>query len=463
VEPTGTPFGYPRRNAFRQPVLEQQLRDNLTQYPSVTARYGWHLTQFTDLGGGVRLDLTDPAGEHHPVSCDFLVGCDGASSFVRERLGITLGGTTFDERWLIVDLENSHNTDKHTKVFCDIRRPCITLPGPHNTRRYEFKLLANEQDADLLAPDTVADLLAAHGADPAATIRRKVVYHFHARVADRWSRGRVFLAGDAAHLTPPFAGQGMNSGIRDAHNLAWKLASVLRGQAGPGLLDTYPQERRDHVWAMIRLALRMGKVMSPPSRAAGLATRAAFTALRLWQPASDYVLQMKYKPKPRFTEGFLLPGKTAPALIGRLFPQPRVRIAGGVVLLDEVLGQEFCLLARTVDPAAVFAMLRQPVWDALGAHRVAIMPCEATMPIPPGITAAVELDAAFATALGKDADAILLLRPDHYVAAAFTPAEAEAAAAAVQRLLAATWPQPGLAAPIAARPKPKVPEPVGQG
>jgi 3-(3-hydroxy-phenyl)propionate hydroxylase len=440
VEPTGTPYGYPRRNAFRQPILEQQLRDNFSLFPAATALFGWHLKSFTDEPDHVRLELIDPKGRRREITCDYLVGCDGASSTVREALGVTLGGTSFDERWLIVDLENSDNPDKHTKVFCDIRRPCITLPGPHRTRRFEFKLLPGERDADLLDPARVAHLLATHGADPAAQIRRQVVYHFHARVADRWSVGRVFLAGDAAHLTPPFAGQGMNSGIRDAHNLAWKLAAVVGGRIGPRLLDTYVQERRDHVWAMIRLALRMGKVMGPPSRLAGFATRAALTALRIWPPASDFFLQMKYKPKPRFTDGFLLAaGTTAAELVGRLFPQPAVRTADGrTVLLDDVLGQGFCLLTRSETPTAAFAGLQHPVWNALAAHRVAILPAGYTHPSAPGITTVTEMDDAIRLALSTHPDAILLLRPDHYVAAAFTPAGADRAAEKMSELLAAT-------------------------
>ena len=438
VEPTGTPFGYPRRNAFRQPVLEQQLRANLARWSSVETRFGCTLAEFEDTGEAVRLDL---GGER--VTCDYLVGCDGASSRVRQQLGITLGGTTFDERWLIVDLDNSNNDVTHTKVFCDVRRPCITLPGPHQTRRFEFKLHPDEREEDLLSPATVSELLATHGADPAATIRRQVVYHFHARVADRWSHGRVFLAGDAAHLTPPFAGQGMNSGIRDAQNLAWKLASVAQGVAGPGLLDSYTIERRDHVWAMIRLALRMGRIMSPRTRLAGWATRLAFTALRVWPPARDYVLQMKYKPKPHFAAGFVLArGAFRPELVGRLFPQPEVIRADGTrVLLDEVLGHSFCLLARS---AAVLDALDHRVWDELEVARVAVVQPSSASPTPvPGIEIITAADGAFA---GLN-DAVLLLRPDHYVAAAFAPAMADQAARDVQALLAATWPNP---VPVAA-------------
>ena len=264
VEPAGLPYGYPRRNAFRQPILEGQLKEALGRFPSIPTLYGWRMDRYEASADRVTLHLLGLGDEGRQVTCDYLVGCDGAASPVREQQGVQLAGTTFDERWLILDLENNENTTKHTEVFCDRRRPCITLPGPDRTRRYEFKLLPGETDADMLDPAMVAHLLSTHGADCDATLRRKVVYRFHARVAPRWSFGRVFLAGDAAHLTPPFAGQGMNSGIRDAQNLAWKLAAVLGGQAGPGLLDTYEQERRDHIWQMIGLALRMGRVMSPP-------------------------------------------------------------------------------------------------------------------------------------------------------------------------------------------------------
>ena len=126
-----------------------------------------------------------------------------------------------------------------------------------------------EQDADVLAQDNVTALLRMYGTDDKAVLRRKVVYTFHARMADRWRADRVFFAGDAAHLTPPFAGQGMNSGVRDAHNLAWKLAAVVAGRLGDRLLDTYEAERRDHAAEMIQLAIRMGYVMMPRGRRAG--------------------------------------------------------------------------------------------------------------------------------------------------------------------------------------------------
>ena len=426
VEPTGRPYGYPKRNAFRQPVLEAQLRAALGRFPHVRALFGWTLDGH-EAADGVTLRISR-AGETRTVEAAFLVGCDGAASSVREAQGVQLEGTTFDERWLIVDLENHETATKHTKVFCDRRRPCITLPGPDRTRRYEFKLLPGETDADLLAPAMVERLLRTHGGDPGARIVRKVVYRFHARVAPRWRFGPVLLAGDAAHLTPPFAGQGMNSGVRDAHNLAWKLHAVLRGLAGPGLLDSYEAERRDHVWQMIALALRMGRVMSPPSWLEGLLTQTGLLALKLVPQASTYVAQMKFKPPPRFHQGFLLPdGRGRQSLVGRLLPQPRVRTPDGTeMLLDEALGAGFTLLLRSADPARDAARLRQPVWDKLGACLVVLGP------------GALEPLEAIPLAEGE----AVLLRPDHYVAATVPLGSADRVARTVEELLARTWRAP---------------------
>ncbi len=441
VEPTGRPYGYPRRNAFRQPILERQLKDALARFDGVDTLYGWRLGYYEQSPDRVTLNLIGPADEKRQVACDYLVGCDGAASRVREQQGIKLEGTTFDERWLIVDLENNENTTKHTAVFCDKRRPCITLPGPDRTRRFEFKLLPGEKDEDLLDPAVVERLLRMHGADPDATLRRKVVYRFHARVAPRWSVGRVFFAGDAAHLTPPFAGQGMNSGIRDVHNLAWKLAAVLDRRTGPGLLKTYEQERKDHIWQMVHLALRMGRVMSPSSWLRGFLTQSGFLALNVWPPARDYVAQMKYKPPPRFNAGFLIPdGKDRRTLVGCLLPQPMVRtVEGREVLLDEVLGTRFVLLLRTRRPAEDFARFSQPVWDALGVARVALLPAGSPVAAVDGVEMAAEANDALDTALANYHGHALLLRPDHYVAAAIPLNDVDGMSRAAAALLAATW------------------------
>lgn len=439
VLPTEVIYGYPRRNAFRQPVLEAQLREGLDRFAQVETRFGWTLEGFAEDATGVTVRLTGADGEISALRCDYLVGCDGAASKVRTDLGLQLEGETFAEKWLIVDLENSPTPGRDTVVFCDVRRPCIALPGPDATRRFEFKLLPGETPEMILEPAVVDRLLADHGAAPGSFIRRKTVYTFHARLAPTWQVGRAFLAGDACHLTPPFAGQGMNSGIRDAHNLAWKLAAVVSGRLGPGVLDTYQGERRDHVGEMITLALRMGRIMGPPSPLVGWATQSFFRLLKVWPAARDYFAQMKYKPKPRFEHGFQLRGHGAvDGLVGRLLPQPKVRTADrGEVLLDTLLGEGFSLLAVSDHPDRMIAATGQEVWDRLGARRVVVTRDQALQRLGAQI---VSGDAE--RLVGKPlagADLVLLVRPDRYVAAAFVPEEAAAVAEALEALMGATW------------------------
>ncbi len=364
-------YGYPRRSAFRQPSLEAVLREGLARYPSVEVRFNTEMTAFENTADGVLVHLrrTGPGGESgagesgsqessgqesgggessgdsNAVRARYMAACDGGRSAVREALGVVLSGSTYDERWLIVDLEGSQDTYRHTLVYCDPSRPALALPGPENTRRYEFMTLPGDRDEDLLDEATIRRMLARHsGADAGLKIARKVIYHFHARIADRWRVGRVFLAGDAAHLSPPFAGQGMNSGLRDAHNLGWKLAAVARGDLGESLLDSYQSERRPHAWALIQMAITMGHVMMPRSWLNAFLVQNGLRLLA-WIPAArDYVMQMKYKPKPQFTIGFMA-GEAGAALRGRMFVQPRVeRPDGSEVLLDELIGPGFALI-----------------------------------------------------------------------------------------------------------------------
>ncbi len=419
VQPTEQPFGFPRRSAFRQPILERQLRDALSRFPHVTAKFRNELTSFEQASDGIMLHVRDPWGGAFELTCDYLAACDGASSQVRRALGIDMSGSTFRERWLIVDLENSPSASPHTKVFSNPKRPCIALPGPDNTRRYEFMLHDGETDAKMLAPGMIAHLMRTHEAAPQSRILRTVVYTFHARLAEQWGKGRVFLAGDAAHLMPPFAGQGMNSGLRDANNLAWKLAAVVHGRLGPGLLDSYERERRDHAGSMIKFALNMGRVLAPPNAIAAWAIENAFRAMSLFPKARDYIAQMKFKPPPRFTEGFIVPdGEGARhTLVGRLFPQPRV----GGTLFDETLGPGFSLVVRSTRADQVLPMLAGEPWSKLDARCV-------TMPLDAG-----------GLRLSRFNDHVFLLRPDRYVAACMKVDELELGAAKVEALVTGTF------------------------
>jgi 3-(3-hydroxy-phenyl)propionate hydroxylase len=443
VKPTTLEYGYPRRNAFRQPVLELILRDKLSRYVNATIWFETELVEFAQSEEAVTARVRWH-GEIVELTCDYVVGCDGARSFVRQSLGIEMHGSTFRERWLIIDLEQTTDLTRDTNVYCNPMRPCLSLPGPNGTRRFEFMLHDGEQDDDVLAPNNVAALLRLYGTDDRAVLRRKVVYTFHARMADRWRAGRIFLAGDAAHLTPPFAGQGMNSGVRDAHNLAWKLAAVVSGQLGDALLDSYDTERRDHAAEMIQLAIRMGQVMMPRGRAQALVFQTFFRALALYPAARSYFAEMKYKPKPRFNRGFLLAPKSGlkESLVGKLFPQALVMTGAGFALLDDVLGDGFALIAPPGTPPQMLADLRPSEVGKLPIRSVAVLDREDASPVEAPTVAARDLRGDLAQLLSGHSAGVYLLRPDRYVAAFFPIEEIQSAPDEIATLIRGTWPLP---------------------
>jgi len=442
VHPTTREFGYPRRNAFHQTVLEDQLRCGVERFPNVQLLFRHELIEFEQAGEHVdmRVDALDGGGR--AIRGRYLIACDGARSTVRAQLGIPMSGHTYRERWLIIDIEGTRDAYRHTRVMCDPARPGITLPGPDGTRRFEFRLTAGETEEDMLREQVVRALMRQVGPDGDATIRRKVVYAFHARMAARWRQGRVFLAGDAAHLSPPFAGQGLNSGIRDGHNLAWKIAAVLQGRVGEGVLDSYETERQPHAWALILMAVRMGRVFMPPSPAVAWATRTAFRLAGLYPPLGDYVSQMKYKPEPRFVSGLFVPDgrKAHKTKTGRLFPQPALETADGhAALLDDVLQGQFALIAYGPDPTGLLESMDDPILDRLGTVRVGIVPASAPAFVAaPGTHLLRDGTGAVGAYFAGTGDDLALLRPDRYVMAVASSAAARAVMEELRALIRAT-------------------------
>lgn len=414
VMPQSRDYGFDKRNAFEQPQLEAVLREGLSRFPNVTAQFETEVVGQDQDDAGVTVTFDDGT----TARAAYVIAADGGRSPMRERLDIPMDGSTYEEPWLIVDLASTENSGRHTEVFCNPERSCISLPGPNGIRRYEFKLNKGEDREACVAEPFVRDLLGAVGSDRDCPFRRVQVYTFHARLAQRWRIGRIMLAGDAAHLTPPFAGQGMNSGLRDAHNLAWKLDEVLRG-ADPVLLDTYEVERRPHAQSMIDLALRMGQVMMPTNAWQGRLVRAGFRVLSIWPPARDYFAQMKYKPKPRFLQGLVWPNDTAAnkAITGQLIPQPIIESTDRTrVLMDMVLPDTPVVLIHDADPhrldADVLAKLQ-----AVGAHIVGLTP-EGVNPRDGAFP--VYRDASSLFAMAPRAACLghaILLRRDRYVAA----------------------------------------------
>ena len=208
-------------------------------------------------------------------------------------------------------------------------------------------------------------------------IERKAVYRFHARCCNRFSKGRVFLAGDAAHITPPFVGQGLVAGLRDGANLAWKLAWVLHGQAAPSILDTYDAERRPHAQAMINLAKLMGRLVMPRNKVAAFFIHGMMRTLALTPASRKYFEQLDIKPKNIFKRGLFVQHRRGDKLIrGSLFPQAWVRnTQQQIQLSDDALGHNLTLVGFGVDPLALLSAAEVLSWTKMGGHFLQIGPC----------------------------------------------------------------------------------------
>ncbi|HKY65180.1 MAG TPA: bifunctional 3-(3-hydroxy-phenyl)propionate/3-hydroxycinnamic acid hydroxylase, partial [Acidimicrobiales bacterium] len=261
------PSGWPDANMFWQPALERLIEGAAGALPSVEVRRGRRVVGLDDHGDGAGVTvMTEPTGGGPVEGIDarFVVGCDGANSTVRDLVGGTVTDLGFFYDWLILDviLHEPRVFDPVNLQICEPARPTTVVSGGPGRRRWEFMRLPGETVSELDDEVRAWELLAPWGVFPdGAVLERHAVYRFQAQWADRWRTGNVLLAGDAAHLMPPFAGQGMCSGLRDAANVAWKLDLVLAGRAGADLLDAYEVERRDNVRAVIDLSMELGKVI----------------------------------------------------------------------------------------------------------------------------------------------------------------------------------------------------------
>lgn len=340
ASPSGWASGY----MFNQPGLEHALRSKLARSSRAEILLGERFERLAQDGAGVDAVVAGPAGERR-YRCRYLIGCDGARSAVREAIGSGLSSYDFDEPWLVVDavVKESHRLPAVNLQICDPARPttCVLMgPGRH---RWEFMMLPGETAEEVLREDFIHGLLARWDVGGAIAIDRKAVYRFHGLVAERWRSGRVLLAGDSAHQTPPFAGQGMCAGLRDAANLSWKLKAVVRDGAGEALLDTYQAEREPNVRAYIELAIAMGRIVCTLDPAAAAdRDRRMLAALAEGRPA------LPPATPPPMAAGVVMAETPA---AGTLFPQPWSGAGADTLRLDDVLGDGAWLITAA-QPAA---------------------------------------------------------------------------------------------------------------
>jgi 3-(3-hydroxy-phenyl)propionate hydroxylase len=361
------PGGWPAANMIHQPGVEAELRKVLDGLPEAELHNRWEMTAFTDDGDGVTATLATPDGER-TVRARYLVGADGARSPVREACGIHFDDLNFEEPWLVVDVL----VDDYSKLptanlqICNPERPTTCVLMGEGRHRWEFMIKPGET-AEQVSDDTFIDkLLEPWNVKGAVRLERKAVYTFRARIAAEWRKGRVLLAGDAAHQTPPFAGQGMCSGLRDAHNLAWKLAAVIQGKAGDALLDSYQVERAPNLRATIDMAIMMGKTVCITSKWGAFVRDCKFKLARMLGKLPDG--PPSYPP---ISAGTILAGSPG---AGSYFPQS---LAADGSKLDDVLGRSHWLIARadlTSPKLAPFAKQITTWLDKQSADAVLVRP-----------------------------------------------------------------------------------------
>jgi 2-polyprenyl-6-methoxyphenol hydroxylase-like FAD-dependent oxidoreductase len=391
--------GWPEGNMFAQPELERLLDTRLRSLPCVEVHRGREAVGLDGSATAVDLIVREAAGVRRRIQARYVVGCDGANSFVREHLGIGVTDLGFFFDWLIVDLipHQRRRWEPLNWQLCDPARPTTVVSGGPGRRRWEFMRLPGETIEDLNSERTAWQLLEPWGmTSQNATLERHAVYRFQARWVDRWRAGRVLLAGDAAHQMPPFAGQGMCAGIRDAANLAWKLDLVLRGLAGEALLDTYASERIPQVRAVINFSIELGKVICVADPAEAAARDAAMIA------GAKQTGPQPPLPAPAIGPGLLLDGDPH---AGQLFLQGVVRKGGITGRFDELVGRGWTLLATAGDPSAHLAPELQAYLASLGGL------CAQVGPNGP----VQDVNGSYSKWLADHGTAVVLQRPDFHV------------------------------------------------
>jgi 3-(3-hydroxy-phenyl)propionate hydroxylase len=388
---------------FDQPELEALLRELVSGREEIDVFLGHEVTSIEQTADDVGLRTTpaeggEPSAGGKPLAlrAEWVLGCDGASSFVRRTLGIEWQSLGYDQDWLVVDVVQSPEADLPRVLMqvCDPKRLTTYVCVKDPNRRWEFQLLEGETREEMERPESIHALLADWVPREHYEIRRAVVYQFHAATAERWRSGRIFLAGDAAHQTPPFLGQGLNAGLRDAANLAWKIPLVQAGVCDESLLDSYEAERDAHARDLVEWAVAIGQLMETlAAREAGLPDP---------HPSADQSAGYgQGRTAPPLRGGVLVEAQVESGRpVGVLLAQPTVRGPdGGAVMLDELLGSGFAVVARKESDLRIGDAGRA-VLQRIGATAVSFEELEVTR--------------GFMDRLFEDHPAVVV-RPDRYV------------------------------------------------
>lgn len=425
-------LGYPFKNPFAQPDLERAMLRAVSEL-GASVRFDSEVVHVDQRVDGVRLTVSGPRGDT-VLNAQYVLGCDGGSSAVRLLQGITMTGRSYDDVWLVVDTLEDHHTERYAMHYGTPNRPHVIVPGLHGRCRYEFRLREGEGRAgETPGLDLIKELLAPYRSITQEQVERAVSYRFNAVVADEWVYGRTFLLGDAAHMMPPFAGQGLNSGIRDAANLCWKLSDVLDGRLDPAILLTYETERRPHAEAVVRSSERLGRVVMTTSQRLARARDRMIGAALATDEGRAYFEEMRYRPVQHHRTGLVVPGDR-PDLVGLAIGQPRVfdMTVHEIRPLDDALGNGWAVLGVDVpsDAWAAIALMAK----RLAAHCCSVPLDETVNPVDADVL--IDFDGRLIEEVAAFQGRFVLIRPDRIVAATWLPRDSAVVATVTQAWLA---------------------------
>ncbi|MFH7339953.1 bifunctional 3-(3-hydroxy-phenyl)propionate/3-hydroxycinnamic acid hydroxylase [Streptomyces sp. KHY 26] len=410
ARPVPRGHGHPPQMFIYQPALEKVLREGTDRYPNVEVLLRHECLRLRQDAAGVELTVVGTADDSvRRLRAAYVVAADGGSSLTRAQLNVGYEGRTYEDRWVVIDTKMLRPWPDHDRLRfrCDPARPAVDCPTPLGHHRWEFPILPGDDEAYLTTDDAVYALVARYGIGrDQIEVLRATVYSHHVRFAARFRVGRVFLAGDAAHAMPPWIGQGMAAGVRDAANLCWKLDAVLRGELPEAVLDSYEAERKPHVREVTRRAVRVGRVITERRSAVTRVRDRVLPVLNRLPGLGGRLQDSHWIPEARYADGFQARPRTKAS--GHQIPQPWVTGPDGVrVRLDDALGSRWLLLHGGPP-------VPQPTWACLDVPALTITPAGSR----PAEGTLVDSDGVLLPWMTRRGVTTLALRPDAYVYAA---------------------------------------------
>ena len=432
VKPSTAQYGWPMRNIFMQQLLEVTLRDGLKRYQDVDMRLGHRMTAIQQDEEGVTLTVTDNQEEEYQLRAEIVIGADGARSEVRKQMEIGYTGMTHEAKWVVVDAVNDKLDAPYTALHADPSRPFVCIYLPYQYRRWEFMLFPGETEEEMCQEGVIRGLIRNHIGDDVDDLEivRIRAYTHNSRVASSFVKDRVLLCGDAAHITPPWAGQGLNSGLRDVVNIGWKVAAFIKGRIPLSALNTYDQERRGHATDLIALADNMGAVLGMTNPVLAGVRDWVFQASNSVDNLREHLAEFKFKPKAVISRGIVHhEGNDVyeDSVSGRLFIQPDVEDdEGNRRKFDEILGSWFSVVGFKVNPAEFISEENKAFWDSLDTRYIQVNRSRSGKSYGDRLTAegavsVEDVDNRLSHWFAEAREKIVIVRPDRFVAAIVSP------------------------------------------